>query len=87
MVTRHRVNLSLSELEYQQLSQLAASQGKTPSTLIADVIRFMMFDSVRQTEAAKTALEASDKSGQGVSTAKAKKTAAKPVKSSRKGVK
>jgi len=55
MVTRHRINLSFSEVEYQQLSAIAASRGKTPTTLIADLIRVMLHSSVRQDHPASVA--------------------------------
>lgn len=54
MVTRHRVSLSLSEPEYQFLSQVAASQGKMVTTMIADVLKVMMHQTVSQ-ELPKTA--------------------------------
>lgn len=42
MVTRHRVNLSLSPIEYEKLSELAESQGKTPSTFVLDALKMIL---------------------------------------------
>lgn len=42
MVTRHRVNLSLSDADYQRLVDQAGQEGKTPSTFALDVLKAYM---------------------------------------------
>lgn len=39
MVTRHRLNLSMAPIDYQRLSDLAESEGKTPSGYALDVLK------------------------------------------------
>lgn len=78
MVTRHRVNLSFSEVEYAHLSQLAASQGKTPTTLVADVIKFMLMSAMRSQEPLEAGKQAEVAGG-------AKKRAKGPQKPSEGG--
>lgn len=39
MVTRRRVNLSFSERDFERLAAAASREGKTPSTLAADIVR------------------------------------------------
>lgn len=39
MVTRHRVNLSLSDGDYQRLVDQAALEGKTPTTFALDLLK------------------------------------------------
>jgi len=42
LVTRHRVNLSLSDADYQRLVDQAAQEGKMPSTFATDVLKAYM---------------------------------------------
>lgn len=42
MVTRHRVNLSLSDADYKRLLEQAGQEGKTPSTFALDVLKAYM---------------------------------------------
>ena len=42
LVTRHRINLSLSPLDFLRLQDQSAVEGKTPSTFASDVLKAYM---------------------------------------------
>lgn len=45
MVTRHRLNLSLSEVDFQRLSDLARAEGKMPTTFALDYLKALLLGS------------------------------------------
>ena len=54
MVTRKRVNLSLSERDFERLAGIAADEGKTPSTLVADMVKAGLWGaSIRPSKASR----------------------------------
>lgn len=44
MVTRKRVNLSLNVHEHRHLEDYAKQEGKTVSTLVHDIIKYMLMN-------------------------------------------
>jgi hypothetical protein len=42
MVTRKRINLSLAELDFERLGELAAKEGKTLSTFALDALKVLI---------------------------------------------